>query len=496
MERKEFENLLTGLNRALRLFSFYPVSHPATSSAAESLFSTVDNLIKKYDKIIEIEISRNSFTIAGEIIENHPTLSPLAYELFKRRIKKLFFLPGITPQELKSFLIAISMDIDSVEKAGGIDKILIQYKVQNIWINEIDFSLRKELKEQGPPVNFNAVVNMPKAESPEFSELQRILTEVESYVDTPQFKTVLKRIRNLAYPFIEEKQWYQLLSALEVLSHIASSPFVSDESRELTRKTILSLINREVLNFLIQEYLASPLIRAREIILIFQQAGRISYPFILRELIENEDKVERRKLIQLSARMGKSILDYLYRLLDDKRWYILRNILLIIGEIEDPESLPYIEIFLQYPDIRVKREAIRAYAKISQGKSIKKLKGLYKKGDKETKKIIANALKLIREKEVTDFTIELFEKEKNKEIKELLLSNLSYLPDKERISNYLKKLIIKNTSATGKPKEVAIDAIQSLNKMGTGGTKILLELNKTARGNLKKIIESLLSHEQ
>ncbi len=497
MERKELENLLIDLNRALRVFSFYPLSHPVTTQVSEKLYSRFDTLIKKYDKLIEMEISRNAISSDGETIENHPTISPLAYELFKRRIKKLFILPGVTPQEVKSFLLALSMDLDSIENSGGIDKILIQYKVQNIWINEIDFTLRQELKEQGPPVNFNNIVTMPKSESVESKELQEILNMLQDLVDTPRFKPALKKIRQLCLPMIDNKDWYQLLTTLEVLSHIASSPYISDEGRELARKTILSLVNRDVIEFLLQEYLAAPQIKAREVMLIFQQIGKLAFPFILKELMDNEDKAERRKLIQLASRMGKPILDYLYKLLEDTRWYILRNVILIIGEIEDPESLPYIEDFIYHKDLRVRKEAIRAYARISQSKGLDKLRELYRKGDPEVRKIVINALKLIKDERATETALELYGREKKEEIKAIIINNLPYLTGKEKTTEFLKEVVTRNCSKiTGKPGTLSLAGIDALAKMGKSGMEALKELSEKTRGKTREKIRSVLSNER
>jgi len=497
VNRQELESFLIDLNRGLRVFSFYPLSHPVTGKVAEELYQKVDSLIKKYDKLIELEISRNSFSAEGETIENHPALSPLAYEFFKRRIKKLFILPGVTPQEIKSLLLALSMDIDTIERSGGIDKILIQYKVQNIWINEIDFSLRQELKEQGPPVNLNNIIKTPRTDTAESKELQNLLNSLQDYIDTPRFKEALKRIRRMVLPFIESKDWYQVLSVLEVLSHIASSPYISDESREVARKTILSIVNRDVIEFLLQEYLASPPLRAHEIVLIFQQLGKISFPFILRELMENEDKSERKKLIQLSSKMGKPILDYLYRLLEDKRWYILRNVLLIIGEIEDPESLPFIEDFLYNPDLRVSREAIRAYTRISQSKGIEKLREIYRKSPKEKKKIIINSLKMIRDDAALDFAVELFDLEKNRELKEAIVKNIPYLKENDKATNFLKSVILKDIKKiSGKPGNLALAGIEALSKMGEKGLNTLEELKREGRGKLRSHIDLVLKNER
>jgi len=51
-------------------------------------------------------------------------------------------------------------------------------------------------------------------------------------------------------------------------------------------------------------------------------------------------------------------------MLDDKRWYIVRNLTVILGEIRSKEAVPDLKKCLLHPDIRVCKEAVRGLAKI------------------------------------------------------------------------------------------------------------------------------------
>jgi len=55
---------------------------------------------------------------------------------------------------------------------------------------------------------------------------------------------------------------------------------------------------------------------------------------------------------------------------DDRRWYLVRNILYILGRIGKEQSLPYIQRALNHEDLRVKREAIQALGLIGGQKAI------------------------------------------------------------------------------------------------------------------------------
>ena len=56
--------------------------------------------------------------------------------------------------------------------------------------------------------------------------------------------------------------------------------------------------------------------------------------------------------------------------MEDRRWYLVRNIIYILGRIGKEQSLPYIQKAFNHEDIRVRREAIQALGLIGGPKAI------------------------------------------------------------------------------------------------------------------------------
>jgi HEAT repeat protein len=56
--------------------------------------------------------------------------------------------------------------------------------------------------------------------------------------------------------------------------------------------------------------------------------------------------------------------------IDDRRWYLVRNIIYILGRIGKEQSLPYIQRGFNHEDIRVRRESIQALGLIGGPKGI------------------------------------------------------------------------------------------------------------------------------
>jgi len=109
---------------------------------------------------------------------------------------------------------------------------------------------------------------------------------------------------------------------------------------------------------------------------IYALGAHLGEPFavkLMERLCEEGEAVNRRLLSEALARQGLSALPVLVAALDDKRWFVVRNAVGILGEIREPEALPGIEKTLSHNDQRVRREAIRAINRIGGNASIRLL---------------------------------------------------------------------------------------------------------------------------
>jgi len=59
--------------------------------------------------------------------------------------------------------------------------------------------------------------------------------------------------------------------------------------------------------------------------------------------------------------------------MNDSRWYVVRNMVAILGSLGDPDLAPRIVASLSHPDLRVKKEAIRGLSKLSHPSAVSAL---------------------------------------------------------------------------------------------------------------------------
>ena len=96
----------------------------------------------------------------------------------------------------------------------------------------------------------------------------------------------------------------------------------------------------------------------------FEALGPHSVESLLAGLAREEDWEIRKPFLAFVAARGKASIPPLLRRLSDPSWYLVRNVLLILGDIGDPSTIPSIAVALEHPEPRVRRDAVAALGKI------------------------------------------------------------------------------------------------------------------------------------
>src|SRR5262249_37408315 len=76
-------------------------------------------------------------------------------------------------------------------------------------------------------------------------------------------------------------------------------------------------------------------------------------------LAEEQDKSRRRRILDLLVSMGSVIAPAATELLADERWYVVRNMIVLLHKVGDQSSLPEVRRCAEHYDLRVRLEAIK-----------------------------------------------------------------------------------------------------------------------------------------
>lgn len=84
-------------------------------------------------------------------------------------------------------------------------------------------------------------------------------------------------------------------------------------------------------------------------------------------LADERDRRVRARMCQVLARVGPSIIPVLLRWLEDSRWYVVRNVLYVLGKLGDASTFTSAVAMLDHSHPRVRVEAVRALGLIGGG---------------------------------------------------------------------------------------------------------------------------------
>lgn len=85
---------------------------------------------------------------------------------------------------------------------------------------------------------------------------------------------------------------------------------------------------------------------------------------LLELLADEPDMAARKQLVDLISQVAGAFVDELSLRVTDDRWYVVRNVVMIMGKTHDPRILPALGRTLRHSDARVRRETIRALSSV------------------------------------------------------------------------------------------------------------------------------------
>lgn len=360
-----YEACLVELYKSMRAATFYHHGHPALAQSAQRTLRYFQNILQVVDRL-EFTISRTQISIDDAVLKAQPTvLGPLARELFRRRVKKLIFLPGIELTDILGFIRAIKIEQSELVQRGGVEEVMAQLGVKSIWCNEVDFSRLDDVEE------FQEDLEEEDEDAPgtddddtqeDLTEEQRTVRELLNRLlasDGNEFMRLLQEVVDQCRILAETQQYGEIALVLEGLLQCARDVKKDTTVRSYAEKAIRALAGKEVVRHVISELARCEDVRRDHFITILRYTGKVTVPFILTAMGDANDRLSRRNLTRAVTAFGPEAVPKTLEVLNDKRWYVVRNSLTILGEIGDVKLIPRLVTYLNHTDSRVAKEAVR-----------------------------------------------------------------------------------------------------------------------------------------
>ncbi len=234
------------------------------------------------------------------------------------------------------------------EYDAGLQKLLTPTVLDTAWPIE---QIRPRLSEMSPSfITLRKSLMVGRLLNHEISDedYKRLALELESalerLVQESQFRTFQKLLREL----------------IEV---------TEDESRPASRREVAAgvverLYTAEMVHFLVTTSIGRPPEDVEIIMNSIRMRGVQVIPLLLDILEVEEERRVRQRLLRLLPELGDAVGKLVVERFDDQRWFVLRNLAMVLGEVGEPSLAKYLAPLFEHSDARVRQEAVASMTKL------------------------------------------------------------------------------------------------------------------------------------
>ncbi|GAB4434395.1 MAG: HEAT repeat domain-containing protein [bacterium] len=506
---KDFDVLLLNLAKVSKAVSFYPENHPTLINALKKMTEDISLFAKDADFIIEI--SKEGFSIKGQkFYPTHPILKDLAQSFTLRRVNKVVFHKGLIPEELHNFLKLLNMEVSALYSAGGLEVLIEDSGIRNIALSEVHLTklLSKVDKQQNISTGYGTeggtegekkpfteskpeqkvstlltgseamnIVEREKDINDHYSEALETLRLAVKEKNVGNFLKGLKMTGDLLAMLNWQDHYHNVLNLLKYIADVKKADEVVEGIKREAERFIYNTLNESRLNTLVNLFLVhiEDKDNSHRITDIFSAAGEPAVEVLLERLTSANDIRTRRVLINEITKLGDIAFERVLYHLTDERWYVVRNMVTILGVFAKPESLPSLFEAAKHPDLRVRKEVIKSLARIKDPRVFTFLREILPAEHDDIRLLIIFSFGIMRSREAIDDIVNILENEKNLAIKKEALVALGRI-GAEKTFNILRSYAMKKGFfKKAEHKMLRLAAINGLAEIRTAESAEVLE---------------------
>ncbi len=368
--------------RAVRAWRFYPKGHPTRRNSLTLAHSALQEQLD--GNTLSLACGRTGFSFPdGEFLKDASGVTTaLAYELFVRRVQKITFTSDLFQEDLLELCKLLCLPPEEIQQSGGIDAMMASRGIRTIWANEFDLAAirrkRHTIEQSGiVPQGIDdaetgeaaapAAAQQPAQadESSPEQQLRTLLDRLTACVDEDSYLILVRHAVGYTDDLHTLGETSLLFPLIDLLAGHAGDESRSESMRGYAQGAIEQIIaGSEVLQAVFERIEQGKGVSERALRAVFKTGGAAAITAAVELMGRTNSLKVRKTLATMLGGVGEAAVPSLLGLLQDSRWFIIRNICAILGTIASREALPALKKCLQFPDIRVQKEAIRSLAQL------------------------------------------------------------------------------------------------------------------------------------
>ncbi|HEY5997174.1 MAG TPA: HEAT repeat domain-containing protein [Candidatus Deferrimicrobiaceae bacterium] len=477
------------LAKGLKGVAFYPPDHPALVQLTNRIAALFED-ISLPDSGLEVGVTKNGLICEGLPLQNpNKSLVDFNRDLYLHRVSKLIFLPGIKAGEVFAFLKVVGLDAQSIQDDGGLEKVLAREGVARIWVNRVDYDRLTELlksehgsEDTAEDARARSIINSlftPEGLEPEAPTVDGLLDRLSRETSPSGYRELIAILSEmLAEERSDRKVEYTARAFSLFLRHFEHPPGESAEIAELASRSVKEMASDEMVAhylFALRDKSRGDRQEAENILVLFQE--RAIRP-LLDALATEVDLLARKSIVEIVARIGRPAVPVILENLNDSEWFIVRNMVTILGSMGIPDLAPHVAGTLSHPDARVKKEAIKALSRLDHPFAVSALGELCFHAEES---VALTAIAALSSKKEAEAVLALYRRAVRKQ---LLYPNYRFTQDAidslrtigtDEAVTALDEIIRMGVIwQTRRFREIKFHALQSIGKIGTARAREIL----------------------
>lgn len=490
---------LLELYKAVKGAGFYPEGHPYRTETLQRAWDLLRELLSERELVLTV--NRQGFVLDGGVLEGAPMVLQLARECFIRRIASITFMQDLLLGDLVAFAQLLNSDPQRAVASGGLARELEERGARTIWINEKDLdtiwakrgsAAGKDGTGEDGFDSFDAIELTAEASQDgerSAAELLRLMAEEKGDRRYQEFG------RELLDRLLDDPGEVAILPILEELlrqHQEAQRPLLQREYALFTLEHLADGAAEALLDFLVSRDCGEKKGIHRVLAVL---GGKGAY-WIIQRICLAEGLFERKSLAAALVSLGPPAIPPLVVMLRDERWYVVRNMVAIMGELRRPECVAALKRPLYHHDVRVRKEAIRALMKIGGDAAEGMLIPLLEEPDEGVVLHAILSLGLIRSRHAVPHLLKLVERRdlllKGLGVKKELLVALGRIGDRRVTGALLRLLGTRGWPVFGRWLELKVAVAATLGALGDEAALPALTGHAAGHGTLAEACREAL----
>lgn len=408
--------MLRHMATALKNLRTYGPSSPVLRKSLEVLFAETSEVLGG-DPSVTLLVGESEFTYGNTVVYSCSDRSEsLAFALYKDGIRLLSFKAGLSDKEMRDFLDAIHESREADPYQSDLVTILWEKDLSNITYRAVDSYLEDKEKEEiqqlegtcsrqsrsdhgaaavpGPEFFVKELGLSPHEANPnqclparaisaadtrdviqellqedEEVLLERgteICLEVAHCADTDDlFHGAVSLLGRICARWVAAGDFLPACSILSDLHSLAAAQDLAPVRRDSITDTVVRLGDRRVIKQVAEhlDNMSKP--REEEVFAYLALMAPVATEPLCEMLSESESRDIRYLLCRVISIVGRNEPDRLRNFVSDRRWYVVRNMAMIMGMMGNQDSVPLLRFASGHKDARVRKEVARSLGRIS-----------------------------------------------------------------------------------------------------------------------------------